>query len=47
MAGKKRMLITEVQELDEEVDAKFITQILALVRIHKHKRQKEKRAEQK
>lgn len=44
MSEKKRVLIAEVQELDEKVDSKFITQILTLVRIHKQRR-KEKKTE--
>lgn len=44
MAEKKKLLMAEVQELNEKEDARFIAQILTIVRIHKQ-RQKEKTAE--
>ncbi len=41
---KKRMLIAAVQELNEEEDAKFITQILVLIRMHVQRRNQEENA---
>lgn len=46
MAEKKRRLMEEVQGLNEERDATFISQILVIVRLHKQRR-KEKKTERK